>query len=381
MFSNIEFFCWLIVLLIPAVFIGIREQSLRWYRDILTIFFLIYLFKNNALSFVYLMLYIIIALYVTKIMLYYQKKNPRSEFVCGTCVAIVILPLILSKYGNYISIGWFSFLGVSYICFRVVQILLEIYDGLIEEISTISFIEFLIFFPAISSGPIDRSRRFLEDNGKIWNKNEYLELLGEGIQKIIVGIFYKFVLSMICFNTMSKIGIAGGKINLDLIKYTYLYGFYLFFDFAGYSLMAIGTAYVLGIRLPDNFNKPFLSIDIKDFWNRWHISLSHWFRDFLFTRLLMKAIRNKCFSDRVKTAAVVYIVNMMVMGIWHGNGVQYLLYGLYHGLLLAINEFYQKTKFYKKYKKNNVYKIASWAVTINLVMFGFLIFSGYFNKV
>ena len=125
-------------------------------------------------------------------------------------------------------------------------------------------------------------------------------------------------------------------------------------------------------------NKPFISRDMKEFWDRWHISLSHWFRDFLFSRFMTDAIRNKRFKNRLNAASMGFIVNMLVMGMWHGLTKDYLLYGLYHGVLLAVTEIYQKKKWYRRVKSKKWYQCISWFVTLNLVMFGFLIFSGKF---
>lgn len=145
--------------------------------------------------------------------------------------------------------------------------------------------------------------------------------------------------------------------------------------------MAVGTGYILGIKVPDNFNKAFISRDMKEFWNRWHISLSTWFRDFIFNRLLMKFIRSGLFDNRTEAACAAYIVNMLIMGVWHGLTVYYIEYGLYHGIILAITEVYQRrSRFYKTYKNAIWYKGLSWFITLNLVMFGFLIFSGYANE-
>ena len=99
-----------------------------------------------------------------------------------------------------------------------------------------------------------------------------------------------------------------------------------------------------------NFNKPFLAKDMKDFWNRWHISLSHWFRDFIFSRLVFAMFKRKTFKSSLTTAMVAYVINMSVMGIWHGLNLSYFLYGLYHGIILALTELFQKTKFYKANK-------------------------------
>ena len=163
--------------------------------------------------------------------------------------------------------------------------------------------------------------------------------------------------------------------------YAYVYGLYLFFDFAGYSSMAVGAGCILGIRLPDNFNRPFVSVDMKDFWNRWHITLSWWLRDFVFTRFMVYGARRKWFKDRLTRAFAGLMVNMVIMGLWHGPEIRYITYGIYHGLLLGITEVYQKKSgFYRKNRDKAWYKGISWALTMNLVMFGFLIFSGYVGE-
>ncbi len=382
LFTEFYFFVVLFFFLVPAVVLGLAEKPLRLYRDILTIVFVGLAFMDNYVHLFFFLCYIVLSIYTVRILLYFQQNVGKSELICEICVLTVLVPLIVAKYGKFISITGFGFLGISYICFRVIQVLLEVYDGLITDVNLIRFVEFVSFFPALSSGPIDRSRRFEEDNTRVWTRNEYIKLLSDGITKIIIGFFYKFVCSDYCYKLETEL--LQSQEVLDLltsIKYSYAYGFYLFFDFAGYSLMAIGTAYVLGIRLPDNFNKPFMSIDIKDFWNRWHISLSHWFRDFVFTRIVIFLMKKKVFRNRTNIAIVGYVINMTIMGLWHGVGIQYLIYGLYHGMLLAVDELYKKSWIYKRIREYKVYKVASWFVTLNLVMFGFLIFSGYFNHI
>ena len=121
---------------------------------------------------------------------------------------------------------------------------------------------------------------------------------------------------------------AGKHQPIYQVGYACVYGLYLFFDFAGYSAMAVGTSYLLGIKTPDNFNKPFLSVDIKDFWNRWHITLSSWFRDFIFTRFMVDSARKKRFSNRLIGASVGLVLNMLIMGVWHGMEGHYILDGL-----------------------------------------------------
>ncbi len=120
-----------------------------------------------------------------------------------------------------------------------------------------------------------------------------------------------------------------------------------------------------------------MAVDIKDFWNRWHITLSTWLRDFVFMRFVRTATKRKLFANRVQTACAGYLVNMAFMGAWHGLTIDYLAYGVYHGLLLAAAEVYQKrSAFYKRHRRERWYRLLSWFITMQLVVLGFALFSG-----
>ena len=376
-FSGEYFYIVFTVVLLGALILGLLEKPMKWYNIITSALFVVLVLKGNISSLIYFGAFLSMELIFVKTYEAIRKKG-RVLWIYRVFVFLTILPLILCKLceiNTLKEMGWFQFIGISYLTFRVVQIIIEMYDGVIESISVSNFIAFLIFFPTFSCGPIDRSRRFDTDLTKTYKRNEYLENFGVGIQKFIFGLLYKFVLADLAYKAMLELM---APTVLQEIGYAYTYGIYMFFDFAGYSLMAIGTGYMLGIKVPDNFNKPFISKDMKDFWARWHISLSEWFRDFIFTRFIIASRKKKRFKTRLQTASVGFIINMTVMGIWHGLGLNYIVYGLYHGVLLALTEIYQKkSKFYKKNKKKKWYAVLSWAVTMNLVMFGFLIFSGH----
>lgn len=225
---------------------------------------------------------------------YRMKAN--SGFVFCMAVIASILPLFLSKvipffsepHGHHPPHNVISFLGISYLTFKGVQLIMETRDGLIKEKPPLHrLLYFILFFPTISSGPIDRYRRFAKDEQKAWTKEEYADLLYIGIHKIFIGFLYKFIIGY-AINTyfiMNLPAITHNKLLGNLL-YMYGYSLYLFFDFAGYTMFAVGVSYIMGIKSPENFNKPFLSKNIKDFWNRWHMSLSFWFRDYVFMRFV-----------------------------------------------------------------------------------------------
>ena len=125
----------------------------------------------------------------------------------------------------------------------------------------------------------------------------------------------------------------GGLLNT--LSYMYGYSLYLYFDFAGYSAFAVGVSYLLGIHTPENFNRPFLAGNIKDFWNRWHISLSTWLRDHVYMRFMLAATKGRWFTGKYTASYLGYFLTFGLMGLWHGPQLRYILYGLYHASLLV----------------------------------------------
>ena len=369
-FEGNEFFLLLFVVLLIGFVLNYFGKRKDYYILSLSILFAGAIYGKSKAMVVYLLAFII---YQYVLVFIAQRMDSKR---LKPLVMLSILPLVVNKVFAITQLHLLAFIGISYMSFKTIQIMLEISDGLIKEkISVKDYLQFLLFFPTVSSGPIDRSRRFLKEINEVMPRKDYLELAGDGIYRIVLGLLYKVVLSTYVYQILLALSNTGTVVYS--IKYMYLYTLYLFFDFAGYSLMAVGSSNVLGIQTPMNFNKPFLSIDIKDFWTRWHITLSTWLRDFVFSRVLMQVIRKKWFKNRLHNAAYAYMVNMLVMGFWHGISVSYIAYGFYHGILMSGFEIYQKkSTFYKKHKNKTWYKLISWFVTMNLVMVGFFIFSG-----
>ena len=370
-FEGNEFFFFLILALVIGFIINYLGKRSEYYILTLSVIFAIVIYGKKTLMLSYLIGFII----YQYILVLIAHKTQNAKYL-KILVFLSVVPLIINKVFALTHWHLLAFIGISYMSFKTIQIMIEISDGLIKErISIIDYIQFLLFFPTVSSGPIDRSRRFMVDIKERMPKDEYLELAGVGVYRVVLGLLYKVVLSTYSYHYLVLLTNTGTVIYS--IKYMYLYTLYLFFDFAGYSLMAVGSSNILGIKTPMNFNKPFLSIDIKDFWNRWHITLSTWLRDFVFSRVFMEATKKKRFKKRLNTAMYAYMVNMLLMGFWHGLTISYIVYGAYHGILMAGFEYYQKkSKFYKKNKNKAWYKVCSWFITINLVIIGLYIFSG-----
>ena len=366
-----------------AIVLGVLEKPLHKYGLVASAVMLALLFSESLASLVFFLVYLAYSLALEKyVERLFRTGDAHAVAKYRVALALQIAPLAVYKVGVVFDPTFLGFIGISYITFKAVQVLIELRDGLIESMRPWHYLYFLLFFPTFTSGPILRSRAFQKDLDRALARDEYLELLYRGAGWFILGALYKFVGSaltgwLMWFAPAALSGSTPAAFACMQVVYALMYGLNLFFDFAGYSHMAVGLGFALGIEVPRNFRAPFLSVDIKDFWNRWHITLSYWLRDFVFMRFTTASFEHKWFKSTLTTACVAYIVNMLVMGFWHGITVDYVLYGLYHGVLLALCELVQrKSKFYKKHKKERWFRVCSWAITMVAVFYGFALFSG-----
>lgn len=371
-FSGLLFFYILVLLLLPAVVLGLLGKPLRHYGLLFTAAMLSIVFCING----QLLFLAGFALWQLALCKLYPRLKGRLRGSLAFAVALALMPLVFVKIGEVLpAMHLFSLLGISYMTFRSMQVLLDLHDGRLKELRALDFCYFLLFFPAVSSGPIDRYQRFASDLARRLSREEYIDMLRQGVCKLLFGALSAHVLS----GLVQSLWLAPLPNNGFAATLSYMYGytFFLFFNFAGYSSMAIGTAYILGITLPENFRMPFLSVDMKDFWSRWHISLSTWLRDYLYTRFVKSSLRAKRFRNPRTASYIGYALNMLVMGIWHGLSPAYLLYGAYHGALLCLNEALDlHWKPFRKLKQQSLPQVVMVIVTFHLFSFGLLIFSG-----
>jgi membrane protein involved in D-alanine export len=291
-------------------------------------------------------------------------------------VILTLLPLVGARFLPLAMPGaQLGFVGISYMTFRSLDAIFGIRDKLIVSLPSLEFLAFLFFFPAISSGPIDRYRRFKEDWNRPHARAEFWKDLDGGIHRIFTGFLYKFILgASIKVYWIDRI--AGGGL-LDTLSYMYGYSLYLYCDFAGYSQFAVGVSYLLGIHTPENFNRPFLAGNIKDFWNRWHISLSTWLRDHVYMRFMLAAAKGRWFTGKYTASYLGFFLTFGLMGLWHGMEPYYLLYGLYHGTLLVGHDLFTRwNKPRRVWGSGPLWRTAGTVLTFHMVCLGFLLFSG-----
>lgn len=378
-YGSFSFFLIIAVLLTPTVILGLNEKRFHGYNMVVSLFALALIFSSKWTGAVALIVFTIWQVLLIKGYIGYRLRANKS-WVFYLAVVLSILPLMASKLIPYLGqTNWIGFLGISYLTFKGTQLIIETRDGLIKKQLPITrLLYFILFFPTISSGPIDRFRRFDKDLQAVLTKEQYKLLVYEGINKIFRGFLYKFIIGYsINHYFIANLGFISTSDFQNELLYMYAYSFYLFFDFAGYSAFAIGVSYIMGVKSPENFNLPFISRNIKDFWNRWHMSLSFWFRDYVYMRFVFWITKNKWIKNRNTVSNLGYILLFLLMGVWHGLEIQYIVYGAYHALIMVLyNSFERLNKKHKWWPQNKWTHAVSVLITFHFITFGFYIFSG-----
>ena len=387
-YTSPSFFLALAVLVVPAAALGLTGRRIKPYGMAASCAMLALLFAGDPRGLAAFAVFLAAASASAYAVWrsWVRPGGSKSLAVYRASLAATVSPLVIYKVGAVFDQNLLGFIGISYLTFKAVQVLIEMRDGLIEYLTPLDYAYFLTFFATFTSGPIDRSRRFMEDADARPDRRAYADLLTRGVLMLFAGAVMQLVLATMARGFYDPASAPAGVLTVDALAVpaavrevvrAYGYAAYLFFDFAGYSLMAVGASCCFGIATPANFRAPYVAVDIKDFWNRWHITLSTWLRDFVFMRFVRTATKRKLFANRVQTACAGYLVNMALMGAWHGLTVDYLAYGVYHGLLLAAAEVYQKrSAFYKRHRRERWYRLLSWFITMQLVVLGFALFSG-----
>lgn len=225
-------------------------------------------------------------------------------------------------------------LGFSYISFRLIHILRDKQTGRLPELSLPEFATYVIFFPSLSAGPIDRAERFAGDLRKEFRLTQDETLLAG--QRIVVGLFKKFVLAdalalMALNDALAEQVRTTGWMWIVLYAYT----FQIYFDFSGYTDIAIGIARLVGIKLPENFTSPYTKSNITQFWNSWHITLTQWIRSYFFNPF-NRWIRGYKSVPAWTMLLLGQLATMFLIGLWHGITVNFILWGVWHGLGLFL---------------------------------------------
>ena len=265
--------------------------------------------------------------------------------------------------------------GMSFWTFQGLSYLFDLYFEEESDPSLLEFCVYMAFWPTVLSGPICRLPSMLPQFRQLspfsWDD------LSTGSLRIIQGVMMKFVLAQILASGWQPGGginagfdqMKGGWGGVDVWLLGMGYGFLLFFDFAGYSHMVIGTARIFGIRVAENFDRPFLSTTPSIFWTRWHMSLTFWIRDYVFYPLAAAGRRYSWWPY------LGLIISMTLFGLWHGAKWTFIVYGVYHGLVLVIHRLGQQMKRQFSVRlPRYLGAFLSWGTTFALISVGFIFF-------
>lgn len=280
------------------------------------------------------------------------------------------------KYANFtiLNINWllelklnpivaFLPLGISFFTLQQVAYLVDSYEGMTEEKSLLDYALFVSFFPQLISGPIVRYGQLMpqieDQSNKRFNPNQF----SLGIFIFCLGLAKKVLISE-SFSGWARPGFDEMP-SLDLLaawKTSLSYTFQLYFDFSGYTDMAIGVGHMFNLKLPQNFNSPYRSRSIIEFWTRWHMTLSQFINTYIFTPLVRSMPKINFRNTMIAT-----FLAMFIAGIWHGAGWTFVVYGAIHGLALVVNHKWKK-------KKKKLPAWLAWFITFNFVNVSFVFF-------
>jgi alginate O-acetyltransferase complex protein AlgI len=279
------------------------------------------------------------------------------------------------------SIRDFNWLGFSYIAFRLIHTLRDRQSGILPALSLREYASYVLFFPAFVAGPIDRAERFVGDYRALPQlRGLDANRFGDGLARIAMGVFKKFVIAdslamTISLSLTNATQIAGLP---AFALFVYGYALRLFFDFSGYSDIAIGIGILFGIRLPENFNRPYLKTNLTAFWQSWHATLSAWVRAYVFSPLSRAMIKRKW--NPVLNVLIAQLATMIVIGLWHGIELHFIVWGVWHGFGLFVHkQWSDRTRAWyrglaEKPAQKRAWTAFSWFVTFHYVVIGWVWF-------
>ena len=394
LFNSIDFIVFFAFVI--SLIVIIRNRNFTHIFLIVVSYFFFY-FSNNFLV-VLLIFSTVLDYYVGKQIWITNDKSKKKKL------------LLLSLIGNLGLLGFFKYtdfaisqfneifdlvgmdqvplleiilpVGISFYTFQTLSYTIDIYRGSLTPSKSLrEFALFVAFFPQLVAGPILRASSFLPQI-----REKLVDLKSKNLKQVLIqNSNLKFGLTLMSFGFFKKMFFADNiapfvdeiflnPIGLDsfaIVLGTIAFGIQLYCDFSGYSDIAIGAAFILGFKIPKNFNFPFFATSPSEFWRRWHISLSSWVKDYVFFPL---AIKNK--GSKLRIASSIF-VTMFLIGIWHGAGLNFIVYGIIHGLFVGI-ETYIRSKFpsirENSFLKSRPGKIISILATQYLIFLSFLAF-------
>ena len=359
--------------------------TLKKYRWITLLVASYFFYLNIKPVFALITLGITISTYLFSRLIEKNRDDSMKRFFMVINVVIIVLPLFFFKYFGNINATIYSLLdtikirwplpeiklllpiGISFYTFMAIGYTVDVYNGEIQTEKNPGILAlFISFFPLILSGPIERAKNLIPQFRNPRDLN--LIMVVSGLKLMLWGYFMKLVVADrlaiyvdAIFNNISQ---HNGK---SLLLASILYPFQIYADLGGYSLIAIGTASILGINVIQNFKRPFLATSMSEFWRRWHISLISWLTDYIYTPLTFFLRKYKIWG-----IIIALMITFFISGIWHGPKLTFIIWGILQGLLLSIEALTNRKKKEFENKHNLVTK--KWYFILSICL-TFILFS------
>ena len=364
-FTSISFIYYFLPLLLICYFVVPKK-----FRNIILLMFSVLFYFYGEPKYILLMLIEVLISYVVGLLI--DKNKNKNILIIGIFIHVLLFGIF--KYFNFVIINVNNLfhsnlnllnvvlpIGISFYTFQIISYEIDVYNKKVNvQNNILKYFLYVFLFPQLIAGPIVR---YQDVNNEIDNRNVTFEMFANGLRRFIIGLSKKVIIANNLGELCNIYLNLGDKSVLFTWIFAISYMLQIYFDFSGYSDIAIGLGKMLGFNFPENFNYPYMAKSITDFWRRWHMTLSSWFRDYVYIPLggnkkgVLKQIRN-------------ILIVWSLTGLWHGASWNFIVWGLYFGILLILEKFILKKYF------SNVPKFIKGIYTLFLVMISFVIFQG-----
>ena len=370
----------------------VRETTLAAWNLLAVFFFLFYGDKQHFFLRFGIYVALVAGMYLA-VCLFAERRGGWPWVAFGAPLAALIvfryMPAgVFEGLGHMLGKTWHglpNLVGISYLAFRCSRLVLEVRNGVVMKPNFFEYLNFAFFLPTMSVGPINTYANYRRGFDAV----PYDVPVGRAALRILVGaVKYEFLGSLCNRLTYSGL-LLDDHLHpwMDLPVAMVFYYLYLYLNFSGFCDMAIGAAGLIGIPVPENFDNPFAARNVKDFWNRWHITLSVWMRDVVFSPLSKFLVGTFGIALANHAIALTITIVFLLVGIWHGVGWNYAAFGAMHALGVVSNHYYTiflKNKLgrdgFKAYNENKWIRWAAVALTFCYCTACFMLFANTFPQ-
>lgn len=375
LFTSISFLYYFLPLVLIIYFIVPRKYK----NLILFIFSLLFYFYGEP-KYIFLMLLEIFVAYIGAILVDKYKSKDIFIFI----IFIHILLLVIFKYTDFIieifnnvfnfNLKLFNIslpIGISFYTFQIISYIVDVYKGKVKvQKNFLKLATYISLFPQLIAGPIVRYESIEKE---LDDRKETFEDFSYGVRRFVIGLFKKVLIANILGELITKFNLIAERSVLLYWIFSISYMLQVYFDFSAYSDMAIGLGRMFGFHFLENFNYPYISKSITEFWRRWHISLGTWFRDYVYIPLGGNRVNKIKFLRNI-------IIVWLLTGIWHGASLNFCIWGLFFGIMLIIEKF-SFNKYLEKIPSfiRRIYVL--FIVMISFIIFGSSNMNDAFNTI